>query len=311
MELRIYLSELARRRWLILAITVICVLVGLLYALNQQEIYKGKASYVLRPHSSLFFDEGTVRAIDTLSRRIKIATTYAEVAGGDLNQKRTLERLDLPPDNSTGLSVTGSVIPGTNVLEMSIRGPDREAVGQFADAVSQELLAYVNSLYDVFELELLDEPWVARLSVGPNAKVIVAGAIVLGLALGSILALLVQYWQLVTAAVKRFDILDREEDILCRYEEKRFALLLPALSVGQARDLLGGVDKRFGAAAVDQVDEGYAELGISASIACFTGQSSAIEIIEQAEQALETASGPEGIQIALFEGDWKPVTAGV
>ncbi|UCG22922.1 MAG: diguanylate cyclase, partial [Chloroflexota bacterium] len=103
----------------------------------------------------------------------------------------------------------------------------------------------------------------------------------------------------------------REEDILCRYEATKFALLLPELTISQARDLLAGVENRFGAAAPDQVDEGYAELGISAGIACFSGQASADEIIQQAEQALETASGSEEIQIAMFEGGREPITAGV
>jgi diguanylate cyclase (GGDEF)-like protein len=376
MELRIYLSVLARRWWLILAVTVICGLAALLYALNLPEVYEGQSSSVLRPHSSLVFDESTVRAIDTLSRRIEIATTYAEVAGSDLIQNRALESLALDPDDSTGLSVNGRLIPGTNVLELSIRGPSREVIGLFADAVNQEFIAYVNSLYDVFELELLDQPRVARLPVGPDTKIILAGGIVLGMALGSILALLVQYWQIVNADSKHLDILDtetgtfnrayfdlrlkeevsrathnrgtfalallafeypgavdtwttqykadmlrrvitfiggqiREEDILCRYEAMKFALLLPALSISRARDLLAGVEDRFGAGAADQVDEGYAELGISAGIACYTDQASADEIMQQAEQALETASVSEDIQIAMFEGGREPVTAGV
>jgi diguanylate cyclase (GGDEF)-like protein len=375
MELRIYLSVLARRWWLILAVTVICGVAALLYALNQPEVYQGSASYVLRPHASLVFDDSTVRAIDTLSRRIEIATTYAEVAGSDLIQNRAIENLELDPDDSTGLSVTGRVIPGTNVLELSIRGPNREIIGLFADEVNLEFIAYVNSLYDVFELELLDQPRVARLPIGPDAKLIMAGGVVLGVALGSILALLVQYWQIVTADTERFDILDsetgtfnrtyfnlrlkeevsrsarnrgtfaltllaiefpgvaetwtgqykadmlrrvitfvgdqiREEDMLCRYEATKFALLLPELSIGQARDLLAGVEQRFGAGAAGQADEDYAELGISAGIACFTDQASADEIIQQAEQALETASRSEDIQIALFEGGREPVTAG-
>ena len=376
MELRIYLSVLARRWWLILAVTVVCGLAALLYALNQPDVYEGKASYVLRPHSSLVFDDSTVRAIDTLSRRIEIATTYAEVAGSDLIQNRALDNLEINPDDSTGLSVTGRVIPGTNVLELSIRGPSREIISQFADEVNKEFIAYVNSLYDVFELELLDQPQVARLPVGPDAKVILAGGIVLGVALGSILAVLVQYWQIVTADTKRFDILDtetgtfnrayfklrlkeevsrsahsrsafalvllaieypataetwtehykadmlrrvitfigdhiREEDILCRYEATKFALLLPELSLSQARDLLAGVETRFGAGAAGQADDGYAELGISAGIACFTDQASGDEIIQQAEQALDTASRSEDIQIAQFEGGREPITAGV
>ena len=375
MELRIYFGILARRWWLILAVTIVVGLATLLYALNQSQVYRGSVSYILRPHSALLVDDSTVRAIDTLSRRIEIATTYAEVANSDLIKNRAIARLELTPDDSTGLSVTGRVIPGTNVLELSIRGPSREVIGLFVDAVNLEFIEYVNGLYDVFELELLDVPRVAKAPVGPDNKIIVAGGIVLGVALGSVLALVAEYWQMVTMEKKHFEILDpetgtfnraylmlrldeetsrarrngesfalallaldyppaaeswteqhkadmlrrvitfigaqlRDEDILCRYEATKFALLFPALSIGQARDLLAGVEDRFGAEAPGLADGDYEELTISAGIAYFTNQESVDEIINQAEQALETASGSEEIRIALFNGGREALAAG-
>lgn len=375
MELRIYLSILARRWWLILLVTFAVGLAALLYALNLSDLYEGKASYVLRPHSALVVDDSTVRAIDTLSRRIEIATTYAEVAGSDLIKNRAIERLGLTHDDSTGLSVTGSAVPGTNVLELSIQGPNRELVQQFADAVNLEFVAYVNGLYDVFELGVLDEPRVAKTPVGPDAKIILGGSIALGLALGSILALLAQYWQIITTEKKHFDILDpetgtfnraylmlrlkeemsrsrrnespfslallsltypasadtwtaqykadmlrrfiayvgaqlREEDVLCRYEATEFALVLPALSLGRARDLLTGVEDRFGAGVFDAADARQDALRFSAGISAFSNQKSANELLGQAEQALHEASDSDDIRITLFGGGQEAFAAG-
>jgi diguanylate cyclase (GGDEF)-like protein len=376
MELKIYFGILARRWWLILAVTIAVGLATLLYAFNRSQVYHGSISYILRPHSALLVDDSTVRAIDTLSRRIEIATTYAEVAGSDLIKNRALARSDLTSDDNTRLAVIGRVIPGTNVLELSIRGSNREALRLFADAVSLEFIEYVNGLYDVFELELLDPPKVARSPAGPDKKIIVAGGIVLGIILGSASALLAEYWQIVTTERKHFEILDpetgtfnraylmlrlneeasrarhnnesfaltllaldyppaaeawteqhkadmmrrviafigaqlRDEDILCRYEATKFALLFPSLSVGKARDLLTGVEDRFGAEAPGLANEDYEELTISAGIAYFTNQDSVDEIISQAEQALETASGSEEIRIALFNGSREVLAAGV
>jgi diguanylate cyclase (GGDEF)-like protein len=310
-------------------------------------------------------DDSTVRAIDTLSRRIEIATTYAEVAGSDLIKNRATERLGLTHDDSTGLSVKGSVIAGTNVLELKIQGPSRDLVQQFADAVNQEFVAYVNGLYDVFELGVLDQPRVAKAPVGPDAKVILGGSIVLGVALGSILALLVQYWQIVTTERKHFDIIDpetgtfnraylmlrlkeemsrsgrsespfslallslsfpvsadtwtaqykadmlrrfiayvgaqlREEDILCRYEATNFALLLPALPLGQAHDLLAGVEDRFGAGVFDAADGRHETLRFAAGVSSFSDQQSVDELLHQAEQALHEARHSKDIRITLF-----------
>lgn len=376
MELKIYLGILARRWWLVLAVTIAVGLAALLYVLNQSQVYQGSVSYILRPHSALLVDDSTVRAIDTLSRRIEIATTYAEVAGSDLIKSRAIARSELSPDDSTGLSVSGSVIPGTNVLELKIRGPNREAIKLFADAVNREFIEYVNGLYDVFELELLDPPKVAGSPVGPDSKVIVGAGIILGVALGSALVLLIQYVQIVAEEKKHFEILDpetgtfnraylmlrmkeetsrarrnnetyalallaldyppaaeswteqhkadmlrrviafvgaqlRDEDILCRYEATKFALLFPSLSVGKARDLLAGVEHRFGAEAPGLADGDYEELTISAGIAHFSNQESIEEIINQAEQALETASESEEIRIALFNGGREVLAAGV
>jgi diguanylate cyclase (GGDEF)-like protein len=375
MELRIYLNILARRWWLILIVTLAVGLAALLYSLNLTELYEGHASYILRPHSALVVDDSTVRAIDTLSRRIEIATTYAEVAGSDLIKNRAAERLGLTHDDSTGLLITGRVIPGTNVLELSIRGPSRQLVGQFAEAVSLEFVAYVNGLYDVFELGVLDEPRVARTPVGPDTKIILGGSIVAGIALGSVLALLAQYWQIIATEKKHFDIVDpdtgtfnraylmlrlkeemsrakhnespfslallsliyppsadtwttqykadmlrrfisyvgaqlREEDILCRFEATQFALLLPALPLGQARDLLTGVEDRFGTGVFDAADGRQETLRFAAGISSFSNQDSVDELLGQAKQALHEASDSDDIRITLFQGDRKAIAAG-
>jgi len=375
MELRVYLSILARRWWLILVVTLAVVLAAFFYSRTLSKLYEGHASYILRPHSALVVDDSTVRAIDTLSRRIEIATTYAEVAGSDLIKNRATERLGLTHDDSTGLSVTGSVVPGTNVLELSIKGPNRDLVGQFAEAVNQEFIAYVNGLYDVFELGVLDQPRVAKTPVGPDTRVILGGSAVLGVALGSILALLVQYWQIVTTERKHFDIVDpetgtfnraylmlrlkeemsrsrhgegpfslallsltypvsaetwtaqykadmlrrfisyvgaqlREEDILCRYNSTNFALLLPALPLNQARDLLTGVEDRFGAGVFDAVDGRHEALRFAAGISSFSNQLSAAELLSQAEQALHEANDSKDIRITLFNGGRGAIVAG-
>ncbi len=375
MELRIYLTILARRWWLILLVTLAAGLVAFLYTLNLTPLYEGSASYILQPHSALVVEDSTVRAIDTLSRRIEIATTYAEVAGSDLIKNRAIQRLGLSQDNSTGLSVTGRVIPGTNVLELSILGPNRDLVLEFAGAVNQEFVAYVNGLYDVFELGVLDEPRVSRTPVGPDAKIILGGSLVIGAGAGSILALLAHYWQIVTSEKKYFDILDpetgtfnraylmlrlkeemsrsdhtdapfslallsltyppsadswtaqyksdmlrrfityigarlREEDILCRYDANRFALLLPALPLGQARDLLAGVEDRFGVGIFEALEGQQEVIRFSAGISAFANQQSVDELLGQAEQALHEASDSEDIRITLFNGGREAFAAG-
>lgn len=211
MELKLYLHILLKRWWILLA-TFICTLVPTLVFVNSQPwIYESDTTFVIRPHSSFAVnDEDVVKALDTISRRVEINTTFAEVSSSSQVKANAIEKLGLTAQERKGLSINGKVIAGTNILKISVQGPDPHIVRDFTNAVSEETLAYVRNLYDVFELEPLDEAELPSKPVSPNKALNLALGGSLGLFLGVGLIFLIEYLKEPLSLASQVNIIDFE-----------------------------------------------------------------------------------------------------
>lgn len=211
MEMRAYWRILKRRWWLLL-FGFLVVFGATYYLTNRQPpVYEAKTTFVIRPRVS----EGSmgdefVRALDIVSRRVEINTTFAEVATSRLIADQAEARLGLSPQQSAGLDITARVIGGTNVMEITAEGRDPAITRDFANAVGMETVNYVSKLYDVFELEPLDEANLPRKSTRPNVPLNLAMGGVMGLALGACLVFVLQYLETATAEREAFNIIERE-----------------------------------------------------------------------------------------------------
>jgi diguanylate cyclase (GGDEF)-like protein len=216
MELKIYWRMLKRRWWLV-AMTLLIV-VGATYALTsrQRPVYETSATFVIRPRLSPTAgteaerSDDFVRALDMVSRRVEINTTFAEVATSRLIKQEAIAELGLTSAQRQGLAVSSRVIGGTNVLEISVEGHDPAIISDFANVVGERTVAYVSGLYDVFELEPLDAAASPSRPVRPNLIINLLMGLVLGLALGGSLVFMLQYLETATVGPESFNIIDRE-----------------------------------------------------------------------------------------------------
>ena len=156
------------RWWLLIVPLLITVLLTYVLTSRITKIYETSSTYVIRPRSELILDDEFVKALDTVSRRIEINTTFAEVAKSDLIKDAAIAQLDLSKEERQKLSANASVLAGTNILEIRAQGKDPELVRDFAVAVGVETVYYVGDLYDVFELEPLDNATVPEEPSSPN-----------------------------------------------------------------------------------------------------------------------------------------------
>lgn len=211
MELKLYLRILLKRWWIILG-TFVCTLVPTLLFVNSQPwIYESDTTFVIRPHSSFAVnDEDVVKALDTISRRVEINTTFAEVSSSSQVKMNAINKLGLTAQERKGLSVNGKVIAGTNILKISVQGTDPHIVQAFANAVSEETLNYVRNLYDVFELEPLDGAELPTKPVSPNKALNLALGGSLGLFLGVGLIFLIEYLKEPLHIASQVNIIDFE-----------------------------------------------------------------------------------------------------
>lgn len=210
MELKAYLKILIRRWWAIVLGLVIAVSAAAIFTFRQVPIYEAKASFVIRPRSSLVVDKDFVNALDIVSRRTEINTTFAEVSSSRSIHDSAISALGLTPGQSHGLSATSVVLGGTNVLTITAEGPNPTIVRDFANAVGQATVAYISGLYDVFELQPLDTAVTPTRPISPKVFFNLVISAVLGLLLGGGFAILIEYIQSPYSEPDSFNIIDRE-----------------------------------------------------------------------------------------------------
>jgi diguanylate cyclase (GGDEF)-like protein len=213
MELRTYFRILRKQWWIPLVAFLVVFFATLALSNRQSDIYESQATFVIRPRSEIVLDDEFVRALDIVSRRIEINTTFAEVANSRLIKESAIAGLDLSPEEQQGLSVSGRVIGGTNILQIVAQGTDPVVVRDFTSAVGDEIVNYVQSLYDVFELQPLDEASLPGAPLRSRLPLNLMLATVLGLGLGMSLVFLLEYLKSPHHEKDSFNIIDRETGV--------------------------------------------------------------------------------------------------
>ena len=190
MELRRYL-EVSRRWWWAVALAfLVTTAVTVSSVASQRSTYESSATFVVRPRP--IDGSQDARAFDALIRGVTINTTYATIARSRLIRDRAEAQLD-PAAREDDMSVSAKVLTDTNVMSLSVRGPDADHVLALANAVGAETVEYVNGLSEVYVLQPLDEPTRPGSPVANHNMLTISIGIVLGLALGVGLAMLVEY----------------------------------------------------------------------------------------------------------------------
>jgi capsular polysaccharide biosynthesis protein len=189
-ELRRYLEVSLRWWWVVALAFVATTAVTVASVAAQSATYESSATFVVRPRP---VDPSLdARAFDALIRGVTINTTYASVARSQLIRDRAEEQLD-PGARRDDMSVSAKVLTDTNIVSISVKGPDPDNVVDLATAVSVETIEYVNGLSDVYVLEPLDEPTRPGSPVATNKMLTILVGLVLGVVLGVGMAMLVEY----------------------------------------------------------------------------------------------------------------------
>jgi capsular polysaccharide biosynthesis protein/GGDEF domain-containing protein len=209
MEIRTYIRILTRRWWAVAMGLVVVVLATWVWTMRQQPTYRSQATYVLRPHSAtLQLEDDFVRALEMVSRRVEINTTFAEVATSKLIKSRARLSAGIAPAAADAYSVSASVIGGTNIMRIVAEGPDPQLVQKFCERIGVETMNYVRDLYDVFELNPLDDASLPSRPVRPSLVLNLAISSMIGLILGVGLAILIEIVRSPYDAPDTFNIID-------------------------------------------------------------------------------------------------------
>lgn len=201
MEVRLY-ARMLQRGWWIIALTVLAALnISLVVSYTATPLYQTAAQFLVSPSSEVEADAGTtVYSLDTLDGR-SIVTTYAEVTQSLRAFRETAVALGIDPGPPSDYTASAMVLPESNVVQLTVVGPDPQLVSQLANGMGQRAIDYVNSVYHVFVMTFLNDAPVPTKPISPRPLVSAGIAIVLGLAIGAGLAILREQLRLPLSAL--------------------------------------------------------------------------------------------------------------
>lgn len=211
MELRIYLQILLRKWWIVIPIFLVTLTSGIVFTYTKTPMYSATTTYVVVPSSSFGDVQSFSSGLDMLGRRDEIATTFAEIASSRRIKNSVTESLSLEP--GIDYTVSSKLLAGTNIIEITVKGPDPTIVRDMANAVGAAIEEYVQGLYEVFALVPLDEATIPKTPVSPKKPLNLALVSVLGLVLSGGLAFLSEYLEAPLSSAVGVNIIDDETGV--------------------------------------------------------------------------------------------------
>lgn len=192
MEIKLYLRMLQRGWWIVALTTLAAVFSALVFSYMATPIYSASARYIISPNPSYLggeIDYNLIYSLDTLDKR-SIITTYSEVLNSPRIYRETLALLELRESDLTEYSYSAVVLPETNIIEFLVQGPDPNMVVTLINGMGQHAVEYVENLYQIYDMGLLDPAEVPVEPISPQPLRDTGVALVVGVVLGSALALL-------------------------------------------------------------------------------------------------------------------------
>lgn len=183
--------KILRKGWLIILSTLIAaIVIALIGSAITTPVYRTTARYIVSPDPQLFVESDLLRrGLDTLDRD-SIVSTYAEVFDSSRIRNSARTGLGLETGALSGYSVSAVALPNTSVLELAVEGSDPQIVAQLANQIGADSTVFLEDLYLLYDVTLLDEARIPNSPITPNTQRNIAVAAVLGLIAGLGLAYL-------------------------------------------------------------------------------------------------------------------------
>ncbi len=190
MEVKLYFRMLQRGWWIIVIAMLATVIAALVASYFTPPTYRATSRLIVSPSPSLITGgSNLLNSLSTLDKR-SIITTYAEILNSQRIYMETLNLLQLNNVNLANYQFNAVALPDANIIEFSVTGPDKNVVYTLVNGIGQHAVEYVHSLYQVYDLSVLDPASLPTTPISPQPVRSAGVALVVGLALGVVLALL-------------------------------------------------------------------------------------------------------------------------
>jgi capsular polysaccharide biosynthesis protein len=193
MELITFLRILLKRWWVFAIIFPVTVISTAVFTYKQTPVYSATATFVVSPSKEILTGATFLSGLSVLGGQSTIANTYALVATSHTIRQEASETLGLTPIQTKDLSIASRLRTSTNVLEISVEGTDPILSLAFANQVGESTMNYVDKLYEVYDIKILDAAQLSDGPVRPNKLLNLTLGVLFGLVLGAGFAFLFEY----------------------------------------------------------------------------------------------------------------------
>lgn len=207
-QLRMYLQALLHNWWIVALTAVSAVALTLVINSMAQPVYQSRLQLLIVPNITDFSGRDLIYSLDTLDKR-SIVATYVEVLNSSRIRREALDAAELVGDARDGYQISAVALPEASVLEVAVTGPDPQMAVAVTNAAAAQTISYISQTYDIFRIELLDPASIPKTPISPTPIRDASLALLFGLVLGSILAILRdQIQQPISGKLRHWNALD-------------------------------------------------------------------------------------------------------
>lgn len=183
MELRYYWRVLQSGWWIIVLATLAALTVALAFIYVTPSTFRSTARFVAKPNVTAIGAGNLVESLNTLDKR-SIAVTYSEILMSQHIAAETAQGLKMDALTLAQYPRVATVLPESNILELSVTGTDPEMTTRLANGIGQGAIEYIKTLYQVYVIDFLDPAAVPTIPISPQPLRDISLAVVLGLVIG-------------------------------------------------------------------------------------------------------------------------------
>ena len=223
MELKIYFQSIKRGWWIILLTLLAAVNIGIVMLLTSQPVYSVNAKFIISPNVDLISSQRElVDSLDTLDKR-SIISTYAEILKSNVIVSQTITSLKLAENIVDDYFINVVPLPDTNVLELTIEGPDAKVAAAIANKNGQFAIVYMNERYPVYQIDFVDFARPTSEPISPQPVRDLGLALIFGLLGGIVLAIVREQLSTSIDSLRMRSIMDNVSGV---YNQQHFLKLL-------------------------------------------------------------------------------------
>lgn len=167
---------LTRRWWIVALVTAMAMLSAWTYSQTVPPRYQATATVLAHPAASVTRASDYTTDLSLLSYG-SLEQTFVGLARSSKLRAEAAAAMGLRQTSAHEYSAVANVLPTSTVLEISVAGPDRDAVVPFANSLASAVSAATRSYFPIFTLTPLDPAVPPSIQIEPRTtqNVLVGG----------------------------------------------------------------------------------------------------------------------------------------